>query len=47
VVTCAKTAEPIVMPFGLCAGTRPRNDEIDRVQIPYKKGQPWGKSRLL
>ena len=24
-VTCAKTAEPIVMPFGLLARTRPRN----------------------
>ena len=29
VVTCAKTAEPIEMPFGLCARTGPRNQEFD------------------
>jgi len=27
--TCAKTAEPIVMPFELWAQTRPRNHELD------------------
>ena len=29
VVTCAKTAEPIEMLFGLCARTGPRNQELD------------------
>jgi len=32
-VTCAKTAEPIVMPFGLWAQTGPRSHELDGVQI--------------
>jgi len=37
-VTCAKTAEPIVMPFGLWARqTGPRNHELDGVQIPHEK----------
>jgi len=35
-VTCAKTAEPIVMSFGLWAQNGPRNHELDRVQIPYE-----------
>ena len=38
-VTCAKTAEPIVMPFGLWAQNGPRNHELDGVQIPpHEKG---------
>jgi len=43
VVTCAKTAEPIVMPFGLWARTGPKNHELDGVQIPHEKRQFWGK----
>jgi len=36
VVTCVKSAEPIVMPFGPWAWTGPRNHELDGVQIsPY------------
>jgi len=46
-VTCAKTAEPIVMPFGLWAQTRPRSHELDGVQIPHKKGQFWGEKGRL
>jgi len=43
VVTCAKTAEPIVMPFGLWAQNCPRNRELDLdwVQIPHENGQFW------
>ena len=37
-VACTKTAEPIVMPFGLWAGTGPRNHKLDGVQIPHEKG---------
>jgi len=43
VVTCAKTAEPIVMPFGLWARTGPRNHELDGVQIPLQEGAICGK----
>jgi len=32
-VTCAKTAESIVMPFGLSSRNGPRNHELDGVQI--------------
>jgi len=31
------------MPFELCAGSRPRNHELDGVQIPHEKGQFWWK----
>jgi len=34
VVTCAKMAEPIVMPFGLWARTCPRNHELDGDRDP-------------
>jgi len=33
-VTCANTAEPIVMPFGLWAQNGPRNHELDGVPDP-------------
>jgi len=40
-VTCAKTAEPVEMPFGLWARTSPRNHELYRVQnsrFPMTRG---------
>jgi len=44
VVTCEKTAEPIVMPFELSARFGSRNHELDMgVHIPHEKGQCWGK----
>jgi len=43
VVTCAKTAESIVMPFGLWSGNDPRNLKLDGLQIPHEKGQFGGK----
>ena len=40
---CAKTAEPIEMPFeGILLG--PRNHVLDQVEIPRGKGQFWGLS---
>ena len=42
-VTCAKTAEPIVILFGLWAQNGPRNHELDGVQIPHDKGHFLGK----
>jgi len=38
VVICAKTAEPIEMPFGLGAWIDPRNHVLDGIQIPMGKG---------
>ena len=38
-----KTAEAIVMRFGLLARTGRRNHESDGVQFPHDKGQFWGK----
>jgi len=38
-VSPAKTAEPIEMPFGLWAQTDPRNHVLDGVHIPHGKGQ--------
>ena len=38
-VTCAKTAEPIVMLFGLSAQNSTRNRELDGVQVLHEKGQ--------
>jgi len=46
-VTCAKTAEPIVMPLRLWTQTGPRNCVLDGVQIPRENGQFWGKGRPL
>jgi len=34
VVICAKTADPVVMPFGLWAQTGSKNHKFDGVQIP-------------
>jgi len=43
--SCAKTAEPIDMPFGLRTWVGPRNNVglLDGVQIPHRRGQFWGK----
>jgi len=38
VVSCAKTAEPIEMPFGLWARVGSKNHVLDGVQIPLCKG---------
>jgi len=47
-VTCAKTAKPIVMPFGLWAQNGPWNHELDwPVHTPHEKGQFWGKGSPL
>jgi len=46
-VTCVKTAELIVMLFGLWAQSDPRNHELDGVQIAHEKGQFWGKGHPL
>jgi len=46
-VTCAKTAEPMVMPFVLWAWTGPRSHELDGVQIPIRRCNFWGKGRPL
>jgi len=37
-----KTAEPIEMSFGMLSRVDPRNDALDRVQIPCGKGKCWG-----
>jgi len=42
-VICAKTTEPIEMPFGLWARMGLRNRVLDGVHIPRGKGQFWGK----
>jgi len=39
VVTCAKTAEPIEMPFGLWARMGPGNHMLDGSPDPQGKGQ--------
>jgi len=42
-VSPAKTAEPIEMPFGLRTWVGPRDHVLDGVQIPHGKGQIfWG-----
>jgi len=46
-VICAKTAEPIEMPFGLRARMGQRNRVLHGAQIPHGKGQFWGKGRPL
>jgi len=38
-VSHAKTAEPIEMPFGLRTRVGPGNHALDGVQIPHGKGQ--------
>jgi len=48
VVICAKTAQPVVMLFGLWAQNGTRNHELDGVQIPpHEKEQSWGKGQPL
>jgi len=42
-VSPAKTAEAIVVPFGLWARTQPRNHELVRDRDPREKGQFLGK----
>jgi len=41
-VSPAKTAKPIEMPFGLRARVGSRNHILDAVEIPHGKGQFWG-----
>ena len=43
VVTCAKTAELIVILFGFSARSGSRNHELDGGPDPHEKGQFWGK----
>jgi len=43
VVICAKTAEPIEIPFGLWARMGPRNRMLHGGSRPRGKGQFWGK----
>jgi len=45
-VICAKTAEPIEMPFGLWARMGPSNHVLHGVQIPRGNGQFCGKWAL-
>jgi len=42
-VTCAKTAEPVVMPLGLTSQSGSRNHELDGGPDPPREGQYWGK----
>jgi len=42
-VSTTKSAEPIVMPFGLRTMVGPENHVLDGVQIPYGKEQFLGK----
>jgi len=37
-VSCAKTAKPIGMPFGMLSRVDPSNHVLDRVQILHGKG---------
>jgi len=50
-VICAKTAEPIMMPFELWAWTGPQNRELDELDgcpdAPMKRGNFVGKGRPL
>jgi len=46
-VTCAKTAEPIVMPFGFWARTGPRNHELDGGPDPPWEGAILGKGSFI
>jgi len=44
-VSPAKTAAPVEVPFGLRTWVDPRNHVLDGVQIPHGKGQLWGQKR--
>ena len=41
-VNCAKTAEPIEVPFGFWTRVGPRKHVLDGPQIPHVKGQLLG-----
>ena len=43
----AKTAEPIEMPFALWIRVCPRNNVLDGVQIPHRKGQFLGEGAIV
>jgi len=43
-VICAKTAEPIEMPFGLWARADPRNHELYGVMVPQWEGAILGET---
>jgi len=45
--TCAKAAEPIVMPFGLWAQNGPSSGPKMGVRIPHERGNFGGKGRPL
>ena len=42
IVSPAKTAKPIEMPFGLWTGVGPRKYVLDGLQIPHAEEQFWG-----
>jgi len=42
-VACAKTAEPIEMPFGMWVRSGSRNHKLHGVQIHPREGQVWRK----
>jgi len=46
-VSPAKTAEPIEMPFGLRTRVDPGNHVLDGCPDPHGNGQFWGKGRPL
>jgi len=46
-IICAKTVEPIKMPFGLWPWIGPRNHVLDGVQIPHRKGWFCWKGALI
>jgi len=46
-VSCAKMAEPIVMPFGLWTRVGPMKHVVDGVQIPHAKEQFLEKEHVL
>jgi len=47
VMSPAKTAEPIEMPFELWTRVSPKNHVLDGVQIPTGMGNFWGKGRPI
>jgi len=42
-MSCAKTAEPIEMQFGILSRVGPGNHVLDGVQMPHGKGHFWGR----
>jgi len=47
IVSRAKTAEPIEVPFGMLTGVGPRNYVLDDSLDPHGNGQFWGKARPI